>query len=123
MTWAHGCRGAWSGEEALSQLCAENANRFVRVCHPRGAMKHVLALCGVLAVTACNSAPSCSAVVDHLRQLQAKGGSVVDVSDRAVLVKNCEAESPANEGMRTCVMNAKTLEEAKGCELEAALKK
>lgn len=86
-------------------------------------MTYMLALCGFLAVAACNDTPSCSAVVDHLRQLQAKGGSTVDVADRAVLVKNCEAESPGNARMRTCVMNAKTLEEAKGCELEAALKK
>ncbi len=86
-------------------------------------MIYVLALSGFLAVAACSDTPSCSAVVDHLRQLQAKGGATVDVAERAVLVKNCEAESRGNERMRACVMNAKSIEEAKNCELEAAVGK
>ncbi len=86
-------------------------------------MKYVLALYGVLAASACDDAPSCEAVADHVRELQSKGGSTLKVADRDELVKNCEAESPGNEQMRVCVMKAKTLEDAKGCELRAALGK
>jgi hypothetical protein len=86
-------------------------------------MKFLLALYLPLAAAACNHAPSCEAVADHVRELQAKGGSTLEVVDRAVLVKNCEAESPGNEEFRSCVLKAKTLEDAKGCELAAAFGK
>lgn len=86
-------------------------------------MKHLLAVYLVLAVAACNKAPSCDAVADHVQELQAKGGSIVVVADRAVIVRNCEAESPGNERMRSCVLKARSLDEAKVCELEAALGK
>lgn len=84
-------------------------------------MRRALVLVLVLGAAACDDTPSCEAVADHVIALVGKSNSTVSVADRASLVKNCKAESPGNAKMRACVVRATSLDEAKACELRAAL--
>jgi len=87
-------------------------------------MRRALVLVLVLGgAAACDDTPSCEAIADHVLALASKGSSTVSVVDRAALVKNCKAESPGNAKMRACVMRTTSLDDAKGCELRAALGK
>ena len=88
-------------------------------------MRAAIALCPLLMacalLMACDDDPTCEAIADHVTALAAKDrGSTVSVADRAALGRNCQAEASSNRAMRRCVMKAKTLVDAKECELRAA---
>lgn len=82
-------------------------------------MRVAIVLCVLL--MACDDDPTCEALADHVAALAAKDrGATVTVADRASLVRNCKAEQASNRAMRRCVMKAKSLVDAKECELRAA---
>lgn len=84
-------------------------------------MRAVLAVALALGVAACDGAPSCEAVADHVLALVSKSNSKLLVADRAALIENCKAESGSNARMRACIVRATSLEDVKGCELRSAL--
>jgi hypothetical protein len=66
------------------------------------------------------SAPSCEEMADHVAAL-AKQESQIELAPRDDLIRNCQAEQSSNGKLRRCVAKATTLEQAKSCELAAAL--
>lgn len=91
--------------------------------HTRPILLTLATLCAGLVAACGDSSPSCAQVADHvttLAQKQRAGGTITAV-DRDALLRNCEREQGSNARMRTCVLAATTLAEAKQCELAAAV--
>jgi hypothetical protein len=81
-------------------------------------MRALLLVSAFLAL-ACSKDPSCDDLADKIMSYQVPEG--MTRAPREQLVQNCKAEEATNLPLRRCVAASKSLGEAKGCEIKAAL--